>query len=128
MASSEGIILCIAGSREFTNYKLFKLIFETYIRPVIEKEMGPIVKIIDGDCPNGGADAMANQYAIEKGIEWERYTADWSRWGKKAGPIRNGLMANAADALWCYHIGGRGSTDVVRQFNDRGKYVIETRV
>lgn len=123
------ITLCIAGSREFRNYKLFKLIFETYIRPVIERDFGPIACIIDGDCPTGGVDAMANRYAIEKGIKWARYPADWKNLGKKAGPIRNGLMADSeASVLWCYHISGRGSMDVMQQFRQRDKHVIETRV
>ena len=128
MSSDKGIFLCIAGSREFKNYKLFKLLFEKYIRPDIEQKHGDIEYIIDGVCPSGGVDEMANEYAKKTGLSWRRFPADWRKHGKAAGPIRNAEMAEHADVLWCYHIGGKGSTDVIKQFKKRGKPVIETRV
>lgn len=50
--------------------------------------------IVHGDCPTG-ADAWADQYAIENWIEVERHPADWRSYGKRAGFIRNDKMVDA---------------------------------
>lgn len=50
--------------------------------------------IVVGDCPDG-ADPMAAEIAELEGYELERYEADWVRYGKPAGPIRNLQMVNA---------------------------------
>lgn len=40
----------------------------------------------------GGADALANKEAIARGFETEVYPADWDRYGRSAGFIRNEHM------------------------------------
>jgi hypothetical protein len=120
------IILCIAGSRHFQNYKLFLHILEIKW-PEIEKH-GKVVKIIQGECPNGGVDLMAKWYAKEKGIECQGYPADWGQYGKAAGPMRNTDMSRDGDVLFAYHIEGRGSMDVMNKFYGKSKPVIEVRV
>lgn len=44
--------------------------------------------LIHGACPDG-ADPMAQQIADEWDWTVERYPADWKRYGRAAGPIRN---------------------------------------
>jgi hypothetical protein len=46
-----------------------------------------------------GADQLGEQWAAGRGIEVEKYPADWDRYGKSAGYIRNKEMADNADAL-----------------------------
>lgn len=46
-----------------------------------------------------GVDTMGEQWAIANGIPVEYFPADWERYGKKAGMLRNQEMANEAQAL-----------------------------
>lgn len=46
-----------------------------------------------------GADRLGHEWAAEKGITVEEYPADWTRFGKRAGFLRNMQMAEQADAL-----------------------------
>lgn len=43
-----------------------------------------------------GADAQADAYAAGRGIVIVETPADWERYGRGAGPIRNGVMLRAA--------------------------------
>lgn len=59
-----------------------------------------------GMCPTqiilGGArgvDRLADEYAAAHGIEFVEYLADWDRYGKRAGFLRNYVMVGAADAV-----------------------------
>jgi predicted Rossmann fold nucleotide-binding protein DprA/Smf involved in DNA uptake len=46
-----------------------------------------------------GVDHLAREYAAAKGIEFTEYLADWDRYGKRAGFVRNCVMVGAADAV-----------------------------
>ena len=41
---------------------------------------------------NRGADTMAERYAAEKDIPIQVFPAEWNKYGKTAGPIRNKSM------------------------------------
>lgn len=80
--------LAIVGSRDFTDYEKFcKMV------AFVDKEYG-ILKDVDeivsghGD----GTDLMAERFADEKGYKKVIYPPNWSKYGKKAGPIRNNLI------------------------------------
>lgn len=46
-----------------------------------------------------GADRLGEVWAIRNAIPLERYPANWDAHGKRAGYLRNALMASKADAL-----------------------------
>ncbi len=46
-----------------------------------------------------GVDTFARLYAQSNGIEFTEYLADWDRYGKRAGFMRNCLMVGAVDAV-----------------------------
>ena len=46
-----------------------------------------------------GADTLGEQYAKEQGYAVQYFPADWDRYGKAAGYLRNTEMAKNADAL-----------------------------
>jgi hypothetical protein len=61
-------------------------------------------------------DTLAELWAVENGIPNTRYPADWKRYGRKAGPIRNRLMAENAEALIAIWDGkSRGAMDMIKQ-------------
>jgi hypothetical protein len=68
--------------------------------------------LVHGDCP-WGADAIADNYARERGV-WkiERHPADWARYGKRAGFVRNAHMVDKGADICLAFIrnGSRGAS------------------
>ncbi|MFE9442523.1 SLOG family protein [Streptomyces sp. NPDC006602] len=54
--------------------------------------------LIHGACPRG-ADAMADRFAREIGMNVRRHPADWDAYGKRAGFLRNAEMVSAGADL-----------------------------
>ena len=76
---SDRVLVC--GAREWTDRRL--------IREVLSRlPSGTIV--IEGD--QRGADRIAGEVAVTLGFVVEPYPADWDRYGRAAGPIRNQRM------------------------------------
>lgn len=59
----------------------------------------PITLIIEGGAP--GADTIARAWAEVNDVPVAEFVAEWSLLGRKAGPIRNRLMAAQPDVTWC---------------------------
>lgn len=71
-----------------------------------------------------GADHIGELWAIGNGIPVERYPAEWDRFGKSAGYIRNKEMAAAADVLICFWNGSsKGSKHMIDLANAAGLQV-----
>ena len=73
--------ILVTGSRHFTD--------KSYMKESIES-VGHVVCIIQGEAR--GADRCAKEIAKEMGVECKGYPAQWSKYGKAAGPIRNQEM------------------------------------
>ena len=80
------IIVC--GSRNFSNKTLMFSHLETITRSLEN------IEIISGGCR--GADNLAEEYANIKGYELKVFPADWNKYGRAAGPIRNKQMLDYA--------------------------------
>lgn len=79
----------IAGSRSITNTELLK--------EIIEKSKFDISEVVCGDA--NGVDELGNQWAIENNLPVKHFPANWAKYGKAAGFIRNSEMAEYGDAL-----------------------------
>ena len=82
--------IIIAGSRDFNDYKLLK----TSIRDILkDTSLDGIskIKIISGTAR--GADQLGERCAKQFKLEVIKFPADWDRFGKRAGYIRNEKMA-----------------------------------
>ena len=66
-------------------------------------------EIVSGGAP--GADAFGEVFADCNNIKKTRFLADWQRYGRGAGPIRNELMAQHADAVILFK-GGDGTNNM----------------
>ena len=84
----------IAGGRDFMDYNLLK---EKTNKILQEKKVTHKIVIISG-CARG-ADTLGLRYASENAFDVEEYPAEWDKYGKKAGYVRNVKMAENADAL-----------------------------
>ncbi len=83
--------IVIGGYRNFNDYEVFKAFVNSCIGDENE------ITVLSGHCK--GADLMAEQYAEEKGFATEIYPADWKKYGRAAGPIRNKQMVEKADIV-----------------------------
>lgn len=96
--------LIIAGTRTFTDYDRLC----TEVNKLLEQP----TRILSGGAQ--GADALGERYAQEHGLGLWRFPADWSKHGRAAGPLRNALMVEHADALLAFWDGvSRGTKDVI---------------
>jgi hypothetical protein len=91
--------LCIAGSRTIEGY-WGSLVLADALRTLFAhygiSEMN-ITAVISG-CARG-ADTLGEAWAAEEDIPVLRMPADWDRYGKKAGYLRNVEMAEVADLV-----------------------------
>lgn len=63
-----------------------------------------------------GADSLAGQWAIERGLQVEPYPADWDKHKKGAGPIRNQKMLERSSPHAAVAFpGANGTLDMVKR-------------
>jgi hypothetical protein len=78
----------------------------------------PITEVVCGKAE--GADTGGEEWAKKAGVPVKPFPADWDRYYNAAGPIRNGEMANYADALIAFP-GHTGTADMVCKMTRRFK-------
>ena len=93
----------ITGSREFTSYDIVEYAIFDAASGAIDLDS---VTIVSGNCPTGG-DHLAEQVAKNNRLMLELHPADWEKYGKRAGFIRNAEMIDL-------------QPDVVLAFKKRG--------
>jgi predicted Rossmann fold nucleotide-binding protein DprA/Smf involved in DNA uptake len=103
----------IAGSREFSN---FQLMFAKCEEILGDAEQ---VEIVSGTAR--GADKMGEHYASLKGFKVKQFPADWNKFGKAAGHIRNKEMAGYADMLIAFWDGiSSGTSSMINLAKENG--------
>lgn len=86
--------------------------------------------VIEGEAP--GADTLAREAAEYFGIPVLAFPANWQKYGRAAGPIRNTEMLNEGkpDMVVAFHndyLHSKGTKNMVEQALKRGlKVVIQT--
>lgn len=72
-----------------------------------------------------GADIIGEMYARTHNIDLELHSADWNRYGKAAGRIRNSQMADVADKLIAFWDGkSRGTKHMISEAKKKGLELI----
>lgn len=90
----------IFGGRDFRDYALLKRKCDYYLMHI----EGEIIVVSGKQCSRDrhgnkwGADYLGEVYAEEHGFQVDSYPADWDKYGKAAGGIRNRQMGPVADA------------------------------
>ena len=111
----------IIGTRTFTDYQRLKSILDKI------KSKYEIESIISGGA--SGADTMAEIYARENNIPLTVYKADWDKYGKRAGFIRNKYIIDDCDiciAFWdSKSKGTKHSIDLAKSSNKK-VFIIHT--
>lgn len=115
--------IIIAGNRTFNNYALLKEQCEYLLH---ESMVVNNIVIVSGHA--AGADTLGERFAAEHGLKCELHPADWKRYGKAAGPIRNAEMAAVSDALIAFWDGkSRGTRSMINLARDKGMTVAIVR-
>ena len=90
--------LAIVGSRNFVDYK--------HLCENIDSRN--LNLIISGGAP--GADSLAKRYAEDRKIPLQVFNADWKKFGKSAGFLRNTQIVDACDGLIAFWDGSSPGT------------------
>jgi len=102
----QNIILCVTGGRRFDDLPHLRQALDA-----VHREQR-IKLLVHGDAP--GADRMAGRWAEDNGIDVRKFPAEWSRHGKRAGPIRNyQMLSESAPDLVLAFPGGSGTQHCV---------------
>lgn len=104
------IKLIVAGTRTFTDYQYVKDKIEDLLesKSLSSKE----IEIITGG--SRGVDTLAERWSRENNVTCTVIKAEWKRHGKKAGPMRNQVMAEIGDILLAFWDGkSRGTKDMI---------------
>ena len=78
--------ILVCGGRHFTAYRLLTVVLDK----LREKYEMTSLEIVSGHCQ--GADMLGEKYAEEHGFPAKVFPADWKKYGRAAGPIRNKQM------------------------------------
>jgi hypothetical protein len=119
VVSEHRLIVC--GGRDFTDVLLLWRTLD---------KIPDVRLVVDGasDDVTGeyvGADYWGHQWALARGIKAVRYHADWRRFGRGAGPIRNGQMLKSLPTLVVAFRGGIGTANMIKQARNAGVPVKE---
>ncbi len=77
----------VAGSRDFNNYELLCDRLDFYLKRYPRER----IEIVSGRAR--GADRLGEEYAKSRGLRLKEFPANWDKFGKKAGYLRNREMA-----------------------------------
>ena len=115
----------VAGSRTAGQDVDAYLLLESKLNILLKrKSITHDIVIVSGTA--NGADKMGEHYATVYNYKVERYPADWNRFGKRAGYIRNETMAQNADALVALWDGeSRGTKHMI---DIAGQHFLPTRI
>ena len=79
-----GYRVIVAGGRDFTDEEYLNASLNEIKNEYVE------IEIVSGHA--NGADKLAEEYARRLGLALKVFPADWRKYGKAAGPIRNREM------------------------------------
>lgn len=79
----------IAGSRTIRSYSV--------VDTAVKLSGFRITEVVSGAAR--GVDILGEQWAARHGVPCRVFEADWNRWGKRAGYLRNVEMGEYAEAL-----------------------------
>lgn len=110
--SIKPMVYGVVGSRGFHDYEFMKSVLQWF----------EFKGIVSGGAP--GADRLAERYAKEINLEPKVFHADWAKYGRRAGIIRNHQVIENSDeiiAFWDGH--SPGTRHTITLANEAGKEV-----
>lgn len=111
-------MLGIVGSRSFHNYDFLKEKVNDFINEIDEE----ITTIVSGGA--SGVDRLAEKFAKENNLKLMVFHAEWEKYGRGAGPIRNIKIVENSDYIIAFPSkNGRGTQDTIKKAEKKKKIV-----
>lgn len=108
-----GMRVLVCGGRDYADRDLLFMALDT-----LKLTRGVII-IISG-CARG-ADTLGIEWAEARGVAVARFPADWEKYRRAAGPIRNQqMLVEGKPDLVIAFPGGRGTADMVKRATTAG--------
>lgn len=114
------IIIC--GGRHFDDYEHLESVMNEVMSKI--EPWSDVIEIVSGHCE--GADQLGELYASNYGLPCKVFPAQWEKYGRSAGPIRNSEMVKyASEAVMPVVVDFRsprtkGTNDTVRKATKLG--------
>jgi hypothetical protein len=100
--------ILVCGGRDFSDRFLLFDVLDNFHGD------DPVSAVIEGEAQ--GADLLARRWAETRKVPIFAFPADWHRYGKKAGPIRNRqMLTEGTPDLVIAFPGGVGTRDMILQ-------------
>ena len=113
--------MIVAGGRNYSNQNVVNYYIDR-VKDVCDSR-GLNLVIVCGMAT--GADTLGRNYAISNGLEVLEFPANWNRYGKSAGYIRNKEMGNIADSAIVFWDGrSKGSKLMIDIMHELKKPVV----
>ncbi len=112
--------LIIAGSRTFNDYERLEKVCNWFLidSACSGIEYGNIIVVSGGA---KGADELGKTYAKKHGFSIKQFPAEWDKYGKSAGAIRNAEMADFANHCICFWDGkSAGTKNMIEVAKEQG--------
>jgi len=114
--------IAVTGGRKYQNYEELSQRLDEAVNQLNPAE-GTNINIIAGGAT--GADKLAEKYARERNYNLTVKSANWTKHGKAAGPIRNREMAKLSDVGVAFP-GGTGTQNMIQTMGQEGKPILNT--
>jgi hypothetical protein len=87
----------------------------------------PVMEVVSGMAK--GVDTLGENWASKMGIPIKQFPANWDKYGRRAGPIRNEEMGDYAEALVAIWDGkSRGTKHMIDYATKRGLKVFVYKI
>lgn len=86
--------IAIVGSRDFNDYS----VVDEFVCSKLD--LSGVDTVVSGGAR--GVDKLAEKFADKHGLDMSIRKADWERYGRSAGPRRNKLIVEEADAVFAF--------------------------
>lgn len=111
------MVVLVCGDRKWNHQNIVDRVLRTM------SNVSPITLLIEGGAP--GADTCGRLAASKLHIPCKTYPADWAKYGKAAGPIRNRQMLNEGkpDIVLAFHSNiakSKGTKDMIKAARNAG--------
>lgn len=124
MDGGDVVRILVCGDRHWDNRAAIAAKLRAYANIWVGSVEG--LTIIEGGA--NGADTLAGEVARGLGLELEVYEAEWKKYGRAAGPIRNAAMlASGVDLVLAFHHdleASKGTANMVRLATRAGVPVV----
>lgn len=114
------IYITVAGPRDYTNSEFVYSELDKILSRIINR-YNRRIHIVEGGA--AGVDAIAKQYAISRNMLFTEVRAEWNKFGRSAGPIRNSKMAEISNYCIAFYRGSKGTASMILEALKKDKNV-----